>query len=37
MKGEVESEVEACGRMSESCEDAFLDKGMEKARDWKMP
>ena len=30
-KGEVESKVEACGRMSGSCEDAFLDKGIEKA------
>ena len=30
-KGEVESKVEACGRMSRSCEDAFLDKGIEKA------
>ena len=30
-KEEVESKVEACGRMSGSCEDAFLDKGIEKA------
>ena len=30
-KGEVESKVEACGRMSGSCEDAFLDNGIEKA------
>ena len=30
-KEEVESKVEACGRMSWSCEDAFLDKGIEKA------
>ena len=30
-KEEVESEVEACGRMSGSCEDAFLDKRIEKA------
>ena len=31
-KGEVESKVEACGRMSRSCEDALLDKGIEKAK-----
>ena len=30
-KGEVESKVEACNRMSRSCEDAFLDKELEKA------
>ena len=30
-KEEVESKVEACGRMSGSCDDAFLDKGIEKA------
>ena len=30
-KEEVESKVEACGRMSGSFEDAFLDKGIEKA------
>ena len=29
--GEVESKVEACDRMSGSCEDAILDKEMEKA------
>ena len=28
-KEEVESRVEACGRMSGSCEDALLDKGIE--------
>ena len=28
-KEEVESKVEVCGRMSWSCEDAFLDKGIE--------
>ena len=28
---EVESKVEACGRVSGSCEDAFLDTGIEKA------
>ena len=31
-KEEVESKVEACGRMSGSCEDAFLDKWIEKAK-----
>ena len=30
-KEEVVSKVEACGRMSGSCDDAFLDKGIEKA------
>ena len=30
-KGEVESKVEACDRMSGLCEDAFLDKELEKA------
>ena len=30
-KEEVKSKVEACGRMSGSCDDAFLDKGIEKA------
>ena len=30
-KDEVESKVDACVRMSGSCEDAFLDKGIEKA------
>ena len=30
-KGEVKSKVKACDRMSGSCEDAFLDKGVEKA------
>ena len=28
-KGEVKSKVEACDRMSEPCEDAFLDKELE--------
>lgn len=36
-KGEVKSKVEACDRMSRSCEDAILDKGIEKGRDCKMP
>ena len=27
----MESKVKACGRMSGSCEDAFLHKGIEKA------
>ena len=31
-KEEVESKVGACGRMSGSCEDAFLDKGIERPR-----
>ena len=31
-KEEVDSKVEACGRMSGLCEDAFLDKGIEKAQ-----
>ena len=30
-KEEVESKVEACSRMSGSCDDDFLDKGIEKA------
>ena len=30
-KQEVESKVETCSRMSGSCEDAFSDKGIEKA------
>ena len=30
-KMEVESKVEACDRMSGSCEDAFLDRELEKA------
>ena len=34
-KGEVESKAEACGRMSGACEDTFLDKGIEKAKNAK--
>ena len=30
-KGEVEGRVEGCGRMSGSCEDAFVNKEIEKA------
>ena len=32
LKGEVESKVDACDRMSGSCEDAFLGKEIEKAK-----
>ena len=31
-KGRLREKVEACGRMSWSCEDAFLDMGIEKAK-----